>query len=106
MLNDFHITYQRSTFGEITSLPFSLTAIGYDVNTQSAYSNYGLTPDSSLSISGAFGAYPGAPTRDIMPTYDINDNLSWIRGSIASTSASRSTTTASTNCRTSGPAEP
>jgi len=80
MLNDAHITYQRSTFGEITSLPFSLSAIGYDVNTQSAYSNYGLTPDSSLSISGAFGAYPGAPTRDIMPTYDISDNLSWIRG--------------------------
>ena len=80
LLNDFHITYQRSTFGEITSLPFSLSAIGYDVNTQSAYSNYGLTPDSSLSISGAFGAYPGAPTRDIMPTYDISDNLSWIKG--------------------------
>lgn len=80
LLNDFHVTYQRSTFGEITSLPFSLTAIGYDVNTESAYSNYGLTPDSSLSVSGAFGAYPGAPTRDIMPTYDFNDNLSWIRG--------------------------
>src|ERR1035437_3357339 len=80
LLNDFHVTYQRSTFGEITSLPFSLTAIGYSVNTQSAYSNYGLTPDSSLSISGAFGAYPGAPTRDIMPTYDFNDNLSWIKG--------------------------
>jgi len=80
LLNDFHVTYQRSTFGEITSLPFSLTAIGYDVNTQSAYSNYGLTPDSSLSVAGAFGAYPGAPTRDIMPTYDFNDNLSWIKG--------------------------
>jgi hypothetical protein len=80
MLNDFHVTYQRSTFGEITALPFSLTAIGYDVNTQSAYSNYGLTPDSSLSVSGAFGAYPGAPTRDIMPTYDFNDNFSWIKG--------------------------
>ena len=80
LLNDFHVTYQRSTFGEITSLPFSLSAIGYDVNTQSAYSNFGLTPDSSLSISGAFGAYPGAPTRDIMPTYDVNDNLSWIKG--------------------------
>lgn len=80
LLNDFHVTYQRSVFGEQTSLPFSLSAIGYSVNTQSAYSNYGLTPDSSLSISGAFGAYPGAPTRDIMPTYDFNDNLSWIKG--------------------------
>jgi hypothetical protein len=80
LLNDFHITYQRSTFGEITSLPFSLTAIGYSVNTQSAYSNYGLTPDSSLSIGGDFGAYPGAPTRDIMPTYDISDNVTLIKG--------------------------
>jgi hypothetical protein len=80
LLNDFHITYQRSTFGEITSLPFSLTAIGYNVNTQSAYRNYGLTPDSSLTIGGDFGAYPGAPTRDIMPTYDISDNVSWIKG--------------------------
>lgn len=80
LLNNFHITYQRSTFGEITSLGFSLSAIGYDVNTQSAYSNYGLTPDSSLSVGGAFGAYLGAPTRDIMPTYDISDNLTWIKG--------------------------
>jgi len=80
LLNDFHVTYERSVFGETTSLPFSLSAIGYSVNTESAYSNYGLTPDSSLSISGAFGAYPGAPTRDIMPTYDFNDNLSWIKG--------------------------
>lgn len=80
LLNDFHITYQRSTFGEQTSLPFSLTDLGYSVNTQSAYSNYGLTPDSALSIGGAFGAYPGAPTRDIMPTYDISDNVTWIKG--------------------------
>lgn len=80
LLNDFHITYQRSTFGEITSLPFSLTAIGYSVNTQSAYNSYGLTPDSALSVGGAFSAYSGAPTRDIMPTYDINDNASWIKG--------------------------
>jgi Carboxypeptidase regulatory-like domain len=80
LLNVFHITYQRSVFGEETSLPFSLTAIGYDVNTESAYSSYGLTPDSSLSVGGDFGAYPGAPTRDIMPTYDINDNVTWIKG--------------------------
>jgi hypothetical protein len=80
LLNVAHVTYQRSVFGEQTSLPFSLTAIGYDVNTESAYSAYGLTPDSSLSITGAFGAYPGAPTRDIMPTWDINDNLTWIKG--------------------------
>ena len=80
LLNDFHITYQRSVFGEETSLPFSLTAIGYSVNTESAYSSYGLTPDSDLSIGGDFGAYPGAPTRDIMPTYDINDDVSWIKG--------------------------
>jgi hypothetical protein len=80
LLNVAHITYQRSVFGEETSLPFSLTAIGYDVNTESAYSTYGLTPDSSLSVGGAFGAYPGAPTRDIMPTWDVNDNVTWIKG--------------------------
>jgi hypothetical protein len=80
LLNNFHVTYERSTFGEITSLPFSLTAIGYSVNTQSAYTTYGLTPDSSLSIGGAFGAYSGAPVRDIMPTYDISDNFTWIKG--------------------------
>ncbi len=80
LLNDFHIAYVRSVFGEYTDLPFSLSAIGYDVNTGNAYSQYGLTPDSSLSVGGTFGAYSGAPTRDIMPTYDINDNLSWIKG--------------------------
>jgi Carboxypeptidase regulatory-like domain len=80
LLNVAHVTYQRSVFGEQTSLPFSLSAIGYDVNTESAYSTNGLTPDSDLSITGAFGAYPGAPTRDIMPTWDVNDNLTWIKG--------------------------
>jgi hypothetical protein len=80
LLNVAHVTYQRSVFGEQTSLPFSLTAIGYNVNTESAYSAYGLTPDSSLSVTGAFGAYPGAPTRDIMPTWDVNDNFTWIKG--------------------------
>jgi hypothetical protein len=80
LLNDFHITYVRTVFGETINLPFSLSALGYDVNTQSAYNNYGLTPDSYLSIGGAFDAYPGAPTRDIMPTYDINDNISWNKG--------------------------
>lgn len=80
LLNDFHITYERNTFGEYTNLPFSLTGIGYDVNTENAFTSYGLTPDSSLSVGGTFTAYSGAPTRDIMPTYDINDNVSWIRG--------------------------
>jgi Carboxypeptidase regulatory-like domain len=80
LLNVAHVTYQRSVFGEQTSLPFSLSAIGYDVNTESAYDTNGLTPDSSLSVTGAFGAYPGAPTRDIMPTWDVNDNLTWIKG--------------------------
>jgi len=80
LLNDFHITYVRNTFGEYTDLPFSLSGIGYNINTGNAFSKYGLTPDSSLSVGGTFGAYSGAPTRDIMPTYDINDNVSWIKG--------------------------
>jgi hypothetical protein len=50
------------------------------VNTENAFNTYGLTPDSSLSVSGAFGGYPGAPTRDIMPTTDIGDNVSWVKG--------------------------
>lgn len=80
LLNDFHIAYVRTTFGEYTDLPFSLTGLGYDINTSNAYSQYGLTPDSSLSVGGTFSAYSGAPTRDIMPTYDISDNILWVKG--------------------------
>lgn len=80
LLNDFHLSYERSSFGEFTNLPFSLSAIGYNVSTGNAFSQYGLTPDSSLSVGGTFSAYSGAPTRDIMPTYDLNDNVSWIKG--------------------------
>ncbi len=80
LLNDFHFTYDRSAFGVFPLINFSLAGLGYGINTGNAFTQYGLTPDASLSVTGTFGAYPGAPTRDIMPTTHIADNLSWIKG--------------------------
>ena len=80
LLNDFHYTYLRSAFGLIPRINFSLTGLGYGVNTSNAFSNYGLTPDSRLSVSGSFTGDPGASTRDIMPTTHIADNVSWTKG--------------------------
>ncbi len=80
LLNDFRVSYVYSAFGLYPRTAFSLSSLGYGVNTQNAFSQYGLTPDSSLGVAGAFSAYIGAPTRDIMPTTHISDNLSWIKG--------------------------
>lgn len=80
LLNDANLTYVRSAFADLNLVNFSLAALGYPVNLGDAFSSYGLTPDSDLSIGGYFGVYPGAPTRDIMPTWYFSDNLSWVRG--------------------------
>lgn len=80
LLNEFRYTYLRSAFGLIPRIKFSITDLGYGVNTGNAFSQYGLSPDSQLSVSGGFTAYPGAPTRDIMPTTHIADNVSWVKG--------------------------
>ncbi len=78
LLNDANLTYVRSTFGEVNLLNFSLADLGYPVNTGNAFSSFGLTPDSAISLGGYFGPYIGAPTRDIMPTWYFHDNVSWI----------------------------
>lgn len=80
LLNEFRYTYVRSAFGLFPRIKFSLTDLGYGVNTGNAFSQYGLSPDSQLSVSGAFTGYPGAPTRDILPTTHIADTVSWIKG--------------------------
>lgn len=80
LLNDSHITYSRSAFGVLPLLNFSLNGLGYPVNTGSAFSNFGLIPDASLSVSGYFGAYEGAPTRDVAATWQVSDNVSWVHG--------------------------
>lgn len=80
LLNDFHLTYVRSAFGVFPQIQFSLTKLGYGVNTGNAFSKYGLSPDSALGITGSFSAYPGAPTRDIIPTTHLADNVSLVKG--------------------------
>lgn len=80
LLNDAHLTYVRNTFGVLPSLDFELKKLGYPVSTGNAFSDFGLIPDSALSVTGYFGAYEGAPTRDIIDTWNVNDNLSWVHG--------------------------
>lgn len=82
LLNDVNLTYVRSAFGDINTSPtnFSLTNLGYPVSSGNAFDTYGMTPDSNISIGGYFGVYPGAPTRDIMPTWYLKDNVSWVHG--------------------------
>ncbi len=78
LLNDANLTYVRSAFGEINQKNFTLSGLGYPVNNGNAFSSFGLTPDSQISLGGYFGVYLGAPTRDIMPTWYFHDNVSWI----------------------------
>jgi Carboxypeptidase regulatory-like domain len=82
LLNDLNVTYVRSAFGDINTSPknFSLTDLGYPVSTGNAFDTYGMTPDSDISIGGYFSVYPGAPTRDIMPTWYVKDSASWVHG--------------------------
>ncbi len=80
LLNDANLTYNRSAFAANNLVNFSLAALGYPINIGNAFSSYGLTPDSLLSVGGYFSVYPGAPTRDIMPTWYLSDSLSWVHG--------------------------
>src|SRR5262249_24646512 len=54
--------------------------IGLGVADSSAVTDFGLSADSQLNISGFFSAYPGVPTRDIIPTTHISSITSWISG--------------------------
>ena len=82
LITDTHFTHIRNVFGVRTtnSPDFSLRKIGLDVRDGSAISAFGLSPDSSLGISGYFSAYPGVPTRDIVPSSHIVSNTSWVGG--------------------------
>lgn len=82
LITDTRFTHIRNVFGVRTtnSPSFSLAKIGLGVNDQSAISAFGLTPDSQLNISGFFTAYPGVPTRDIVPTTHILSTTSWVHG--------------------------
>lgn len=80
LLNDANLTYVRSAFAELNLVNFSLPALGYPVNIGNSLNSFGLTPESTLSLGGYFNASPGAPTRDIMPTWYFSDSLSWVHG--------------------------
>jgi Carboxypeptidase regulatory-like domain len=79
LLNNFHFSYVRSTFGVFPRLNFSLVSLGYGIHDIST-TQYGLTPYALLSLGGVFTAYTGAPTRDIAPTTHISDNFAIQRG--------------------------
>ena len=80
LLNDAHITYMRSAFGVLPLLNFSLSGLGYPINTGNAFSDFGLIPDASLGVTGYFTGYEGAPTRDVAATWQVSDNVSWVHG--------------------------
>ena len=77
LLNNLHASYIRNFFGVKPQINFSLADLGYDINTSNASSQYGLTPDARIAITGAFTAYPGAPTRDIIDTVHLVDSVSF-----------------------------
>src|SRR5262249_15978736 len=81
-LIDARVTHIRNAFGVRTtnSPKFSLSKTGGGVNDQSAVTAFGLSPDSQLSIANFFSAYPGVPTRDIIPTTHILETTSWVSG--------------------------
>jgi len=80
LVNTFRVSYVRSAFGVIALNPFSLTGLGLPISLANINTGYGLTPQSTLNMSGYVSADTGAPTRDIMPTHHITDTLSWIKG--------------------------
>lgn len=80
LLNDFVATYVRNAYGVNTRKNFSLAGLGLPVDVANAINNFGLTPDSRLGIAGYFTAAQGVPTRDIAPTWQIKDDLTWIKG--------------------------
>ena len=63
-----------------TEKDFSLTGLGLPISIANTNTGFGLTPQSTLGISGFVSADTGAPTRDIMPTTHINDTVSWNHG--------------------------
>src|SRR5262249_30760245 len=82
LVTDSRFTHVRNVFGVRTtnSPKFSLKNIGLGVADSSAVTDFGLSADSQLNISGFFSAYPGVPTRDIIPTTHISSITSWISG--------------------------
>lgn len=79
-INDFHFTYDRSAFGLYPRLDFSLPGLGYPVHIGNAVSQYGLSPQSAINLSGVFNANTGAPTRDAIATTQFTDTVTWVKG--------------------------
>ncbi len=80
LLNDFRLTYLRNAYGVRTTKDFSLRDLGLDVSVANAINDFGLTPDSRISVAGYFGASPGVPTRDIVPTTHLANTTSYVAG--------------------------
>lgn len=80
LLNDAKISYVRSAFGTKVGKVLSLTQLGLPVNDANSVTQYGMVPQSSVAVSGYFTADPGLAVRDIMPTTDFSDTLSWVHG--------------------------
>jgi hypothetical protein len=80
LINSFHLSYVRSAFGLTTRKDFSLTGLGLPISIANTNTGFGLTPQSTLGISGFVSADTGAPTRDVMPTTHINDTVAWNHG--------------------------
>jgi len=80
LINSFHLSYVRSAFGLTTRKDFSLTGLGLPISIANTNTGFGLTPQSTLGISGFVTADTGAPTRDVMPTTHINDTVGWNHG--------------------------
>ncbi len=80
LITEIRLTHVRNVYGVRTTRDFSLAGLGLDVNVANAISDFGLTPDSRISVSGFFSASPGVPTRDIVPTSQLTVPTTWIHG--------------------------
>lgn len=80
LISEVRLTHVRNAYGVRTPRDFSLSGLGLDVNVANAISDFGLTPDSRISVGGFFSASPGVPTRDIVPTSQLTAATTWIHG--------------------------
>ena len=81
LVNDFRMSYVRNVFGVVHIKQFSFQAIGVPLIDANTVKDYGLDSQANLAVTGYFSENLGAPTRDVMPTTQWTDTLSWIHGS-------------------------
>jgi hypothetical protein len=80
MVNELRVTYVRSYFAVYPEKPWSLQSLGMNLPPANLTTAYGLSSEATITASSYFTGNFGAPTRDISPSGQLSDSLSWSKG--------------------------